>query len=464
MFIARSLPSCLSKTSRCRASTLLESPGFARNERLSRFLRFLVERSLDGRDHELKESVIGTEVFGRKAGYSPKRDPIVRTEARRLRERLSQYYDGPGKSNALKIELPKGGYVPVFRTTATRPAAPALRKRYGLVASLGLLLALAVGGVVRFAANGRVPANSRSAVLDLYQRARAFEKLAALSGVESSIDLFRQITIKDPSFAPGYAGLATGYAARSGFDRFDAAERADMISRGWLAAARAVRLDPRSADAQDALAMMQARQAQWGLAERSFRRAIGLAPSDPLWRAHFAIFLLLPLGRVEEAIQQLQSAEELDPLSAQIHGALSMALLSTGQFDEAIFHCQKAAETDQQRSVCWAQTLLHQGKTEQAVQILEVSWKGHLLEPGAHILGIAYAKAGRRDDAERMAAMLPRPASKAQIFAALGDKERTFELLDRMVPMGPARIGRDLISPNFAFNSITIRSRTCLPR
>jgi len=48
--------------------------------------------------------------------------------------------------------------------------------------------------------------------------------------------------------------------------------------------------------------------------------------------------------------------------------------------------------------------------------------------------------------------MLPRLTSKARIFAALGDKDRTFEILDQMAPMGPARMGRDiLISPNYAF-------------
>jgi hypothetical protein len=80
-----------------------------------------------------------------------------------------------------------------------------------------------------------------------------------------------------------------------------------------------------------------------------------------------------------------------------------------------------------------------------------VTWSGHLLEPGAQSVGIAYARAGRRKDAERIAALVPRYASKAQIFAALGDKDRAFEVLDLMIPMGPTRIGRDfLISPNFA--------------
>jgi len=85
---------------------------------LSRFLRFVVERHLEDRDEELKESLIGVEVFGRVPGYDPKKDPIVRTEASRLRSRLHEYYLGKGKFDALVIELPKGGYVPVFQSVS----------------------------------------------------------------------------------------------------------------------------------------------------------------------------------------------------------------------------------------------------------------------------------------------------------------------------------------------------------
>jgi TolB-like protein len=97
---------------------VLESDVFARSEQLSRFLRFVVERHLDGCDHELKESVIGVEVFGRQPDYNPKHDPVVRTEARRLRARLGQFYDGEGSGDSLIIELPKGGHVPVIRLRA----------------------------------------------------------------------------------------------------------------------------------------------------------------------------------------------------------------------------------------------------------------------------------------------------------------------------------------------------------
>src|SRR6516225_2058907 len=94
---------------------VLSSAGFARNARLSGFLRFLVERHLEGRDAELKESLIAIQVFDRKPDYDPKQDAIVRTEAVRLRARLDKYYAGEGRRDPLIIELPKGGYTPLFR-------------------------------------------------------------------------------------------------------------------------------------------------------------------------------------------------------------------------------------------------------------------------------------------------------------------------------------------------------------
>jgi adenylate cyclase len=102
---------------------VLASPGFARNERMSRFLRFLVERQLNGREEELKESLIGIEVFGRKPGFDSQQDSTVRSEAARLRARLAEYYIGGGRTDTLVIELPKGGYTPRFRQLQAEPPA-----------------------------------------------------------------------------------------------------------------------------------------------------------------------------------------------------------------------------------------------------------------------------------------------------------------------------------------------------
>ncbi len=93
---------------------VLASGCFARAERISKLLRFLVERHLDGRDSEIKESLIGVEVYGRSPGYDSKLDSTVRTEAVRLRTRLDKYYSTEGCRDPIVITLPKGGYVPVF--------------------------------------------------------------------------------------------------------------------------------------------------------------------------------------------------------------------------------------------------------------------------------------------------------------------------------------------------------------
>ena len=80
-----------------------------------------MERQLEGRESELKESTIGVEVYGRRPDYDPKLDSTVRNEVMRLRARLSKYYSTEGSQDPLVIELPKGGYVPGFQQPDTKP-------------------------------------------------------------------------------------------------------------------------------------------------------------------------------------------------------------------------------------------------------------------------------------------------------------------------------------------------------
>ena len=106
---------------------ILAADGFARSARMSRFLRFTVERALEGRAGELKEYLLGVEVFDRKESYDSRVDPIVRVEARRLRAKLREYYESAGRNDPLIIEFPTGGYAPCFRARGASPvpAAPA---------------------------------------------------------------------------------------------------------------------------------------------------------------------------------------------------------------------------------------------------------------------------------------------------------------------------------------------------
>src|SRR5262249_30809178 len=126
---------------------ILSSPLFSRNERLSRFLRFVVERHLEGRDSELKESLIAIEVFDRSTDYDPKQTSIVRTEAGRLRARLAEYYTAEGIDDSIIIELPKGGYAPVFRHVESIQPKPQPRFGRFKAKSAAIAVSLLVLGV-----------------------------------------------------------------------------------------------------------------------------------------------------------------------------------------------------------------------------------------------------------------------------------------------------------------------------
>src|SRR5215203_1182221 len=110
---------------RAELERILRSSGFANSERMTRFLRCVVERALAGHGEELKEYLLGVEVFDRKPDYDPRVDPIVRVEARRLRSKLKAYYEGDGISDPVRIEFPSGTYAPLFceRTAPDPPPA-----------------------------------------------------------------------------------------------------------------------------------------------------------------------------------------------------------------------------------------------------------------------------------------------------------------------------------------------------
>src|SRR5215203_1360210 len=111
------------KVVRLHLSRILTSKTFSQVERLKLFINFIVEETVAGRGGELKEYVIGVQVFGKEPSFDPRTDPIVRVQARRLRTRLARYYRDEGNSDELIVDLPKGGYAPVFKTRDDAPAA-----------------------------------------------------------------------------------------------------------------------------------------------------------------------------------------------------------------------------------------------------------------------------------------------------------------------------------------------------
>jgi hypothetical protein len=101
---------------------ILASAGFAGSDRLSQFLRFIVEETLAGRGEGIKDYVIGVEVYRKAPSYDPRTDSSVRGEASRLRVKLNRYYETVGANDDVIISVPKGTYVPIFTSRDLAPA------------------------------------------------------------------------------------------------------------------------------------------------------------------------------------------------------------------------------------------------------------------------------------------------------------------------------------------------------
>lgn len=127
---------------------ILSSSVFQNATRSRALLRFLVEETVSGRGERLKEYTLGAEGLGRGDSFDPRSDPIVRAEASRLRGRLERYYAGDGRGDAVVIALPKGGYVPQFRSReATHERRRTTRANWGVVHAQAKWIWIAAGAV-----------------------------------------------------------------------------------------------------------------------------------------------------------------------------------------------------------------------------------------------------------------------------------------------------------------------------
>ena len=104
---------------RAELDRILASPRFDASERNRSFLTHVVEEALAGRTERIKAYTVATEVFGRDARFDAQLDSIVRIEAGRLRRSLERYYLTDGRASRLRIDIPRGGYAPVFVSLET---------------------------------------------------------------------------------------------------------------------------------------------------------------------------------------------------------------------------------------------------------------------------------------------------------------------------------------------------------
>ncbi|MGH9349907.1 MAG: hypothetical protein ACRD26_21865 [Vicinamibacterales bacterium] len=211
---------------RAQLDRILASEPFAASDRLRRFLRYVVERTLAGEGDRLKEYVVGTEVFDRDDRYDPRVDSLVRVEAGRLRARLDEYYSRQGLADPVIIRVPRGSYAPVFEhrqvvpavpvspeSTGVKPDAPRVRRilHVALIGGAMLLIAIAAGRAVLRVPDERSAPDITIAVLPFasYSTDEAVALLAArmTDGVTSELARLGTVGVVSHTSALQFAGV-----------------------------------------------------------------------------------------------------------------------------------------------------------------------------------------------------------------------------------------------------------------
>jgi serine/threonine-protein kinase len=437
------------KAIRHQLNRILASKTFSQVDRLKRFVSFIVLEAVGGRGGELKEYVIGVQVFGKEPSFDPRTDPIVRVQARRLRARLVRYYREEGQHDEVIVDLPKGGYSPVFRrrevAAAVKPSLSAALVNRNTVAVMpfadhsprgefayfclglrdeivhaltarktlrvlahedGRSAALVIGGSVRATApfdsaqggsetlrvttqladgasgyylwsesidvplhdpvvaqeniakavlnkldpelveaehhSGARHASENLAARNLYVQGRYHLNQRTEEGLQKAVEFFEKALVEDAQFGLAHSGLADAHSLLA---HYGVVGPADVWAKAASSAASAVMLDGHSAEAHTSRAHVRATQDWDGAgAEREFLRAIQLNPRYPTAHHWYAMSCLVPMGRLDEALEQMLLAQSLDPVSSIIARDVAVIYTYRRDFEAALDQCDQTIE------------------------------------------------------------------------------------------------------------------------
>ena len=527
---------------------LLASKTFQQVDRLKRFVRFITDEVVAGRGTDLKEYVIGVQVFGRESSFDPRTDPIVRVQARRLRARLERYYREEGHADGVIIELPKGGYAPVFRhrdagaapvraslgeamagrntisvrahadcsagatlgafcrgltdqivhalvaTTRLRVIAPRQAETSGAAGRGPDESGLIVEGSVRLAQgrahvtthlvdgwSGQVlwssadevsPADAvegqqriTAALVDRLKPglleggagiARVSENLAARNlylqgryhlnqrtedGLLKAVEFFERAVIEDAQYSLAYSGLADAYGLLA---HYGVLGPADVWAKAASSAASAVMLDGLSAEAHTSLAHVHATQDwDWPGAEREFLHSIRLNARYSTAHHWYAMSCLVPMGRLDTALEHMQTAQALDPVSSIISRDLAVIHLYRRDLESALEQCDHTVELNPYFAPAYVTLGLVQEQRKDFDESVAAFRRAADLAPRSPrtqaALARTYALSDRADQAREALATLQTlagsryvsPFEFGPVFLALGERQEGFRWLTR---------------------------------
>jgi DNA-binding winged helix-turn-helix (wHTH) protein/Tfp pilus assembly protein PilF len=275
----------------------------------------------------------------------------------------------------------------------------------------------------------------------LYLKGRYFWNKRTEEGFNQGITQFKLAVAKDSRYALAHTGLADSYIGLT-FYNFGAPH--ETMPKAKAAAMNALAIDGALAEAHTSLAhVLMNYDWNWSEAEKEFMLSMQLNPDYATAHQWYAVHYLTAMGRLEEALKEMQQALELEPTSLVMNSFMGATLYFAGRYDEAIEQCRRTIEMDPNFAVAHWHLGLAYEQEEMFDEAIEEFQRAITLSGGCPLmkasLGHAYAKAHRKDEATGILSELNELSEKryvssyerAAISVALGDERQQFQWLER---------------------------------
>ena len=270
---------------------------------------------------------------------------------------------------------------------------------------------------------------------ELLLKARGLRGQSTPDGFHKIVEYLHQAVQRDPQYANAYAALARAYVAAAANTLI---EPSAAIPLAHIAVSTALALDPQSAAAYDAMGFGDAMlELHWKKGEEELRKAVRLLPQDATIRQHLGLVLLCE-GHFADAIAELKTAEDLDPLSPAAGSSVGLAFFLARRYDDALAQYRRVAVQHPEGgpiNVLTGQVYVAKGEFAKGVAEYRKGLDAFHQDKST-LLVHALAVSGKRDEALAQLAAVedpdyPDPIDLAAIYGALGDRDRAFSWLEK---------------------------------
>ena len=295
---------------------------------------------------------------------------------------------------------------------------------------------------------------------NLYLQGRYHLNQRTEEGLQKALEFFHKAIVEDAHYALAHSGLSDAYALLS---HYGVLAPNDVWTKAASSAATAVMLDGHAAEAHTSLAHMKSTQEwDWAVSEREFLHAISLNPLYPTAHHWYAMSCLVPMGRLEDAAEQMAIAQSLDPVSSIIARDVAVIHLYRRDLEAALDQCDHTIELNPHFSPAYLTLGLVQEQLEDHDEAVAAMQRAVHLSPDTPRMHAGLARAlgrsGKRPEAQRILRRLEEQARKryispiefASMYLALNDLDTGLKRLNRAVTDRCFEILALKVDPRFA--------------